>query len=466
MARQRDPYDPYAIDPMYGAPVQYTGSPSSGSRTVGQPVGTSTITYTPNGRPTTPRPPMGGVTGGNGNPANPANHPPSPPPTYDTDGYAQPGYIPTGFGNVLPGWDAQKWNDPNHQTPKYVVGRILSKYEPSPAGLQAAMTEIQKAYPGARLVGKDSVYIPGVGTTDVGVSFGDGTNMRWGYGSEAQARLSGSIGAGGGSVMPSISAAQAISQARSSNPLGDLVNKTYSDLLKQGGPTNSALQSAQSALQGLIDNGGGFNENIVNRRMESQREVLERARRSQIDQLNSELAARGLMGAPGAPSGAEAIGLGRIADSIGGQFATAARDITTSELQAANERFAGAVSAMSGLGIAQAQNLISLLQNAGQLSVEEEQNIIQRIALSNNMSIEQAKIAFEYAQLSAQTALGYAGLNVQSQNNQMNYSLGLGQLGLGREQLAGQQQSGLIDQIIQLLGLQQNGVQNSQGGYI
>jgi hypothetical protein len=46
-----------------------------------------------------------------------------------------------------------KLDVPEHETPKYLVGRILSHYPPTPAGLQQALPEIQKYFPEARITG-------------------------------------------------------------------------------------------------------------------------------------------------------------------------------------------------------------------------------------------------------------------------------------------------------------------------
>jgi len=81
---------------------------------------------------------------------------------------------------VLPGWDAAKWADPNHQTPKYVVGRIVSQYGADDAGFAKAVAEIQKAYPGTTTDGKDKVTIPGVGTIDIRTEASSGgTGWAW-----------------------------------------------------------------------------------------------------------------------------------------------------------------------------------------------------------------------------------------------------------------------------------------------
>ncbi len=86
---------------------------------------------------------------------------------WDTGGYQAPQHTAASFGPVMLGWDGGKWVDPNLQTPKYVVGRILSQYPHTIEGLGAAMAEIQMAYPGTQFDGKDKITIPGVGTIDV-----------------------------------------------------------------------------------------------------------------------------------------------------------------------------------------------------------------------------------------------------------------------------------------------------------
>jgi len=66
-----------------------------------------------------------------------------------------------------PGWNNDKWNDPNHQTPKYAVGRILSQFEPRTENMDAIVAEVAKAYPGTRRTGNGDITIPGVGSIDI-----------------------------------------------------------------------------------------------------------------------------------------------------------------------------------------------------------------------------------------------------------------------------------------------------------
>jgi hypothetical protein len=130
-------------------------------------------------------------------PTPPATVPaPALPANADTDGYAAPAYTAAAASSSPPpGWDAKKWSDPAHQTPKYVVGRIMSQFAPTTENMPKVLAEIQKAYPGTTLIGKDSINIPGVGKTDIlrGADVG-GKGWQW-LGEHAQS--GGGTAAGG-----------------------------------------------------------------------------------------------------------------------------------------------------------------------------------------------------------------------------------------------------------------------------
>ena len=98
-----------------------------------------------------------------------------PPAQLDTDGYAAPQWMPQSMGGVMAGWDAGKWGDAGHLTPKYVLGHIASQYAPRTQNVPLVVADLQRAYgPGVRQVGDDKVYIPGVGTTDILQAAGSG----------------------------------------------------------------------------------------------------------------------------------------------------------------------------------------------------------------------------------------------------------------------------------------------------
>lgn len=79
------------------------------------------------------------------------------------------------------GWDSAKWTNPNHTTPKYVIGRILWRYPPNPESLAQALPAIQARYPGTTQVGQDKLQIPEWGLIDVGVDFGPGHGESWAW---------------------------------------------------------------------------------------------------------------------------------------------------------------------------------------------------------------------------------------------------------------------------------------------
>jgi hypothetical protein len=133
-------------------------------------------------------------------PAAPGAASPAPalPTNADTDGYAAPQYTAVSASSAPPpGWDSKKWSDPAHQTPKYVVGRIMSQFAPTTENMPKVLAEIEKAYPGTRLIGKDTIDIPGVGKTDI-LRGADVGGKGWQWLGEHAPRGGGSAGGGGG----------------------------------------------------------------------------------------------------------------------------------------------------------------------------------------------------------------------------------------------------------------------------
>lgn len=137
---------------------------------------------------------------------------------WNTNGYETPQFTAENFGNAPPGWDQAKWLNPNHQSPKYVVGRILASNGnmADQASRDAAIAQIQQAYPGTTFDGKDKVTIPGVGTVDIFTNASTGEyGMAWqpldenggaasspaGMGTGPLGGL-GAPGAGGGGLIP------------------------------------------------------------------------------------------------------------------------------------------------------------------------------------------------------------------------------------------------------------------------
>jgi hypothetical protein len=136
-------------------------------------------------------PPSWWQQGGGGGGPMPGNVTPG---NMNTDGYRPPQFVAQAAGGPMPGWDASKWNDPGHQTPKYVVGRILSHFAPRTSNMAQVVQAIAQAYPGTRQVGAGDISIPGIGTTDILQSAGAG-GKAWQF-------LGSSGGGGGGPMQP------------------------------------------------------------------------------------------------------------------------------------------------------------------------------------------------------------------------------------------------------------------------
>ncbi len=179
----------------------------------------------------------GGVTGGmrtdefQTKPSN--NDTPTPPPVdkskWDTDGYGAPQYTASNFGPGLGGWDATKWADPNHQTPKYVVGRILQEasggtgFLKDPKQREAAVANIMKAYPGATFNGKDTITMPDGGKVDIFRGAGSGE-----YGVAWQP-----ITGPGGAPLPGAGGAANGPYGAGPSPMAELLRRRYANTPEQ-----------------------------------------------------------------------------------------------------------------------------------------------------------------------------------------------------------------------------------------
>ena len=170
------------------------------------------------------------------------------PANIDTDKYARPQYTVAARGSAPPGFNQEKWANPLHQTPKYVVGRILQQFPPRTENVPAAVAEIQKAYPGARQVGNGKVSIPGVGTMDILVGANVG-GKRWHAGSAGGGGgAKGGSGQGGG--VPGITTYDP-SNLTSGSALADII-KQIQGIAGSG----KNLATNRDALMAILQGGG------------------------------------------------------------------------------------------------------------------------------------------------------------------------------------------------------------------
>jgi hypothetical protein len=142
---------------------------------------------------------------------------------WNVDGYAKPNYIAENYGNAMAGWDQTKWANADHQTPKYVVGRILAESgAPNRENLARAAERIAEAYPGSTFNGKDKVTIHGVGTIDLLTNSGSGQNMQWAWQTEDGAGAPVMSGANLQQQLVTPNVAQATATPDAGSPLGEL----------------------------------------------------------------------------------------------------------------------------------------------------------------------------------------------------------------------------------------------------
>lgn len=116
---------------------------------------------------------------------------------------ATPATTTQALGQALVGWDQGNWDNQSMQTPKYQLGRIFSKYDPSKGFTDPMMEEIKKLFPNASasrdiLTGLGDWEGKPLGDIDAIASFG-GSSPSWAWQPKNEAAQSGGnpLGASG-----------------------------------------------------------------------------------------------------------------------------------------------------------------------------------------------------------------------------------------------------------------------------
>jgi hypothetical protein len=207
------------------------------------------------------------------------------------------------------------------------------------------------------------------------------------------------------------------------------IEEIIRQIITRRGRTGSPLEeSAEKTLKRIIDEDGGINSERLGRRVTGARERLEKARRSQTEQAQAELASRGLLSTPGIVQGSELQTLGNIGEGFAEEFGTAMRDIEVAESQAADERLMSALGLATGMSRDQAQTML------GAIGAEN-----QRQAVLAQIAIEQLK-------------------------NNTTWNMFLAQYGLDRDRLLLEIANGRMDQIIPILTAFLASINASRGG--
>lgn len=147
-------------------------------------------------------------------------------------------------------------------------------------------------------------------------------------------------------------------------------------------------------LKGLFP-GGGFNQDVVNRRLDSVRGNLEGARKSALKNNEAYLAERGLIG-----SGPQADASESLTSRLFGQFGSAYNDIYSKESENADNRMIAALQAATGMSEHEAQNQIEWFRaqsdNAlgfGNLAARNKESDISKLLGSGNLDVARQNAA-------------------------------------------------------------------------
>lgn len=378
---------------------------------------------------------------------------------WDVDGFGIPGYTAAAgsFGSAPSGWDPTKWNDPTHQTPKYVWGRIYQEAQQSgdPNWMQTATDRFMQAYPGSRMISGDKILTPWGEEVDIFRDFGGENGISWNV-------MGG--GGGGSNLFGNLASSPSFAGIAAARPGGggqagnEFADPNFQAIIEQLGPLHPQYAEYQAWKQGqgaagvtgtasggtatgpaapqggmqalydtigkMLDMSGDYNSGILNRRVESAREDMNRARSSQSDLMKAQLAERGLLG-----SGAEITGISGLEEQLGDRYSGTVRDIYADESARSDDRLLKTMSIAAGLSEQDADRIVDWFNAQTSRSVGEGQ-----VAATNRRT--DADLQAELSDQALRRDLGFADLGLRGE-------LGRGQLGLGRDEAANAYNLGL-----------------------
>ena len=290
------------------------------------------------------------------------------------------------FGRTT-GYDLKNFNDPDMQTLKYQAGRLATRYDPAnPNALTALLAdpEFKRLFPNATIVDSRSgtVNFGSAGDIDMIKNFG-APDAEWAW--QPTNGAPGSSGtASGGTARTGAGSGSTIGDLRDvyttlgqqyagpgdagitngplqqvgQDPLSLMISGALAKLIGDEGSTNFG-RDVQGSLMDQLDRSGNIDDPAVARRFESARELLDKGRRTMVNDLRGDLASRNLLSEPGIPQGAEIGGVGRITEQIAPGFSRALRDIYTDEAARADTRLMTSLQMATGMASDQARNLLA-----------------------------------------------------------------------------------------------------------
>jgi len=341
------------------------------------------------------------------------------------------------YGDPLSGYDADKWYNLEHDSPKYQIGRLLTGYDPTQgitddllsalnalgigdftkeAGDKVRVTNGDPRFEGDALLDLITGYNTGNGSWGYQVAEGAGANPDP-LGSYGQGGAGGGAGGGpiplGGSYFGGGAAGGGQMIDGQLNPN---TSSAYNPAYQSGGEWLSQVLAMLTGneefnltdvdldptIQGLLS--GDLNQDIIDRRVNAARDDLERARSSEMGTLNAQLADLGQLG-----SGAGTTAHQRYSEDLFNQLNTNINQIYADQSELADSRMMGAL-------------------NAGtQLTIAEIQQLMNAVGAANTRD------------------LGFANVDLGYSNLDLAKILGLGDLALGNATLGAQNQQFYAD---------------------
>ena len=359
----------------------------------------------------------------------------------------------TNFGRTT-GYDLSNFNNPDMQTLKYQAGRIATRYDPaSPDALTSLMNdpEFRRLFPNARVVDARSgtVNFGSAGDVDVIKNFG-APNAQWAWQPTNGAPGSGATGGGTGSgARSTVGDLRSLYQTLGSqyggvggqgitngdlqqvgqDPLSQLITGALAAFIGNEGKTRFG-GDVESALAGLLDRGGELDDAQVARRYESARELLDKGRRTMVNDLEGDLVGRNLLSEPGIPQGAHVGGVQRVTEKLAPEFSRALRDIYTDESAKADTRLMTSLQMATGMASDQARNLLAGIG----------EGTARQVALSD-LALRQLQTNMAWSQFLAEFGLNRDKVMYDIQNGQVEDILPILQAFM---QLAGMSNQGYV----------------------
>jgi hypothetical protein len=220
------------------------------------------------------------------------------------------------------------------------------------------------------------------------------------------------------------------------------------------------MGSVMSMLQGIMNNGGNFNEGAVGRRLDSVRGSLERQRKSMEASDRAIMGERGLLG-----SGAEKTNSANIFQDIGDSFDNSLQGIYADEADRADSRMIQALQMATGMSEEEARNAVSMAGIDSNERLGHERNANDASRNANDFFLGNRNADLGFLNSNRDFTLGQANTAIANNNSVNGWNQFVTQNGLDRDRLAFDIQHGNNQSLIDLINQYLSGANISAGGH-